>query len=139
MSLIKRFGLRRKAPVDTEVDTIKTGAQAEEFACHYLIRHKHTIVDRNWRCRRGEIDIIAKAPDSLIFVEVKFRSRQDYGTASEMVSASKQAKLINAAQHYLAKHPRYLNQPCRFDLFALQYDTNQTLQINWLKNAFTTS
>lgn len=118
---------------------ISDGAQAEDYACRYLNKHGCMILERNFRCRRGEIDIIAQAPDYLIFVEVKFRSRTDFGHAMEMVSSGKQQKIIRAAEHYLANHPHLANAPCRFDVFALEYNAANKLQVNWLKNAFTTS
>lgn len=117
---------------------ITTGAQAEDFACNELIRAGIKILARNYQCRRGEIDIIARSTESLIFVEVKFRSSTRFGHAFEMVSPQKQRKICSAANHYLSKHTQFYNHPCRFDVFALEYGPDNQLQIDWLKNAFTT-
>ncbi len=135
LSLIKRFtgGLTLGRPV-----SISDGDQAEDYACHYLKQHHCKIVERNYHCRRGEIDIIAQTCESLVFVEVKFRSSIDYGHAVEMVPPQKQRKIIRAAQQYLADRPHLANDPCRFDVFALEYNASNELQVNWLKNAFTT-
>lgn len=75
------------------------------------------IVERNFRTRHGEIDVVARDGDSLVFVEVRMRSRSDFGGAAGSVTAAKRARWIAAARGYLAKIGR--EPPCRFDVVLL--------------------
>lgn len=104
------------------------GAQAEAAAANFLQAQQVSIVARNWRCRMGELDLIANDAGTLVFVEVRSRSSQRFGGAAESITASKQAKLVAAAQHYLATLSR--TPPCRFD--AILLDGGAAPQ--WLKN-----
>ncbi|WP_054029000.1 YraN family protein [Bacillus sp. FJAT-28004] len=101
-------------------DTRKaTGEQGEEAACLYLIEAKYCILSRNWRCRTGEIDIIAEQSDRLVFIEV--RTRKDggrFGTAAESVDHRKQQKVRDAAQVYLRSVGRS-GASVRFDVIAI--------------------
>jgi putative endonuclease len=112
------------------------GDAAEGQALAYLQDQGLTHITSNFQCKLGEIDLIMKTADTLVFVEVKFRSSSRYGQASEMVTASKQKKLINTAAYYLQKTPKFRNFPCRFDVVALKPDSTQEHQINWIPNAF---
>ena len=91
---------------------------------------------RNYRCRFGEIDLIMRENETLVFVEVRkrkpLRGRTDFGGALASITAAKQAKLVATAQHYLAdiKHP----PPCRFD--AVLLNGLHTRDVEWLTNAF---
>lgn len=117
---------------------IANGQDAEDYACRYLSRSKLRIIERNYRCRQGEIDIIALCGRELVFIEVKYRKNNQYGHAFEVVSPTKQRKIITAAQVFLCNHPHYTNHPCRFDVFGLEYDSRHQLQATWIKSAFTT-
>lgn len=86
------------------------------------------MVARNFRVRGGEIDLICRDGNGIVFVEVRLRSRADYGGAAASITAAKQARLILAARHWLARHGE---QPCRFDCVLI--DGGRT---EWLKNAF---
>ena len=88
---------------------------------------------RNYSCRYGEIDLILQGGDTLVFAEVRLRSRGDFGGAAASINATKQARLIHTAQHYLATLSR--TPPCRFD--ALLFDTLDSARLEWVKNAFT--
>jgi len=134
LSLIKRLSQRQSA---VQPARIRSGGDAEDYACGYLRKQGWKLLERNYRCRRGEIDIIMRSPEMLLFVEVKFRSSTHFGHATEMVSTSKQRKIIAAAQFYLSQNPIFNQLPCRFDLFALEYDLQGELQRQWLENAFT--
>ena len=70
------------------------GQAAEQAACSYLTRHGLTLIARNFHARQGEIDLIMLDKDTLVFVEVRFRSRQDFGDAAASVTRSKQQKII---------------------------------------------
>lgn len=109
------------------------GAQAEQVAARWLQQQGLTLVQTNYRCRFGEIDLILREGEVLVFAEVRLRSNRDFGGAAASIDIHKQAKLIRTAQHYLGtlSHiPR-----CRFD--ALLLDTpDGSGGIEWLKNAF---
>jgi len=108
---------------------MKRGEAAEQKAAHYLETQGLHLVVRNYRCRHGEIDLIARDGLTLVFVEVRQRSRQDFGGAAASIDAHKQRKLVLAAQHYLAQQPR--TPPCRFDAVLIGSEG-----VEWLKNAF---
>lgn len=93
------------------------GQWGEELAARYLIEHGYRIVDANWRCRFGEIDLIAKENGYLCFVEVKLRKNDRMAAAREFVDARKQRNLRTAAQLYLGIHPTQ-EQP-RFDVIEI--------------------
>ncbi len=109
---------------------MKSGAQAEQVAAQYLQRHGLTLVQTNYRCRFGEIDLILRDRETLVFAEVRQRSRSDFGGAVASIDSHKQQRLILTAQHYLASLPRL--PPCRFDAMLLDAAGN----IEWVKNAF---
>lgn len=90
------------------------GAFGEDAACRYLRRHGYTIIGRNFSCRFGEIDIIARRGKYLAFVEVKMRKNAEHGAAMEFVTPAKQRRVILAAQHWLTQNKTTL-QP-RFDV-----------------------
>ena len=79
------------------------GAQAEQAAAAYLVKRGLQLVEKNYRCRFGEIDLIMRAGVTLVFVEVRSRSSRAFGGAAASIDARKQRKLIAAAQHYLAQ------------------------------------
>jgi putative endonuclease len=94
------------------------GAAYEEQAAVFLRAAGYRIVDRNWACPMGELDIVALKGDTLAFVEVRQRSGSAYGTPAESVTRSKQAKIVKAAQAYLkARRPDAEN--FRFDVIAI--------------------
>ena len=93
------------------------GVWGERKAAAYLARRGYRIVTRNYRCRSGEIDIVAKKRGILAFVEVKLRKNDDFGAAREFVTAQKQQRLVSAARSYLAHEDGDL-QP-RFDVIEI--------------------
>lgn len=96
-----------------------TGKIGEAAACIYLTEAKYSIINRNWRCRTGEIDIIAEQEDRLIFIEVRARMAGGrFGTAAESVDHRKQQKLRNTAQVYLRSIGRS-DASIRFDVIAI--------------------
>ena len=113
-------------------DASTRGAQAELAAERWLrARGLHTLA-RNYRCRRGEIDLVMRDGDCVVFVEVRLRSRNDFGGASASVDSAKQRRLIVAAQHFLLSHPQLQSAPCRFDVLAAR----RADEWQWLRNAF---
>jgi putative endonuclease len=109
---------------------MKPGAQAEQVAAQFLQRHGLKLVDTNYRCRFGEIDLILRDGETLVLAEVRQRSRSDFGGAAASIDSHKQQRLILAAQHYLASLPSL--PPCRFDALLLDGGGN----VEWIKNAF---
>lgn len=106
------------------------GKFAENRAEKLLSEAGLRILQRNYRCRRGEIDLIAQDGDTQVFVEVRSRSRQDYGTAAESITSTKQRRIIAAARQYLATMPSI--PPCRFDVVT----PDQGNDPEWIKSAF---
>lgn len=96
------------------------------------------LVAKNHHCRFGEIDLVMQDGQTLVFVEVRVRNSTKFGSAIDSVTASKQKKLIAAAQHFLSQHPKHRHQACRFDVVGIHPSHPEPSQrIDWLKNAFT--
>jgi putative endonuclease len=104
------------------------GAAAEEAAAKYLAERGLRLIERNFRVRGGEIDLICRDGATVVFVEVRLRRRADYGGAAASITAAKQAKIVMAARHWLARHG---NAICRFDCVLLDGE-----HIEWLRDAF---
>jgi putative endonuclease len=99
-------------------NTVAMGAGAEEAAAHLLLERGYHIVERNFRCRAGELDLVARDRDVLVFVEVRSRADGDHGHAAEMVDAQKQRRVARVAECYLAlRDPDY--REVRFDVVAI--------------------
>jgi putative endonuclease len=111
------------------------GKKAEQLACRYLEKHGLRLQDKNVFCRAGEIDLIMKGNDCLIFVEVRLRAADDYVTALESITPRKQAKCRKAALFYLQKHQLIDKVDCRMDVVAITQNGAHH-DIQWIKNAF---
>jgi putative endonuclease len=109
---------------------IKRGREAEDTAFEYLRKKGLSEIERNYRCRFGEIDLIMRDDETVVFVEVRMRSSSRFGGAFESIDARKQKKLLTAARHYMAASGRIPD--CRFDAVLLNGDS----QIEWIRNAF---
>ena len=107
------------------------GAAAEALAEQFLSRQGLRVVARNYRCRGGEIDLVCEDGRTVVFVEVRLRSRADFGGAAASITGHKQRRIVLAARHYLAAQPE---RPCRFD--AVLLDSLDAGRIQWLRNAF---
>lgn len=121
-------------PFNQKIDT-DGGKTAEHLACDYLRRQGLTLIDTNVRGPGGEIDIIMRDGDTLVFVEVRLRQNNSYSSAAESVNRSKQQKLWNTALHYLQKHKLTEQVPCRFDVVALE-SLERKQDPLWIPNAF---
>ncbi len=106
------------------------GAEKEILARTYLERQGLRPVARNYRCRLGEIDLVMRDADTLVFVEVRFRASTRFGSPAETVDRRKQRRLAATAEIYLQQHPNAL--PCRFDVVAISGND----RIDWIRNAF---
>ena len=109
------------------------GLEAEDLALGYLQQQGLSLIERNYRSRYGEIDLIMRDQQHIVFVEVRFRSSQRYGGAISSVDIHKQRKLIKCAQQYIANTPSRLG--FRFDVLAIS-PSSQQHDIQWLTNAF---
>lgn len=111
------------------------GRHAEQQALHYLQGRGLRLLERNFRSRYGEIDLIMREADCLVFIEVRYRRRRDYGGAAASVDGNKQARLVSTALYYLQRHPGSAQQPTRFDVVALT-ELDDTNNIEWIRDAF---
>ena len=118
-------------------NTSKSGAQAEQLALDYLLTKGLKLLERNFRTRRGEIDLIMRDNADLVFVEVRFRQNSDFGSAEESITPQKCQRLTAAALAYMQSR-QLTNKLCaRFDAVAISPAPRQSgddLQINWIKN-----
>lgn len=112
------------------------GRAAEDRALKELSAAGLRLVARNFRCRLGEIDLVMREGDTLVFVEVRQRRNARFGDAAESVTAAKQRKLQAAAAMFVAWHPAWRDMPMRFDLFALDGDADGAYRapgVKWLR------
>lgn len=119
----------------TPVEPARIGEFIEQAACRWLSAQGLQLLAHNYRCRFGEIDLIMREDDTLVFVEVRFRRRAHFGSAAESVDSRKQGKLVLAAGHFLSQQAQ-LPLNCRFDVVAAQRLRNGELSFEWIKNAF---
>jgi putative endonuclease len=113
------------------------GRRGEEEAVRYLAGKGYVILDRGFRMFRGEIDIIARQGETLVFVEVKTRRGTEFGFPDESVNLPKQQQVRKIARGYLMKkHLPESATPCRFDILSLVWAEGQGLAITHLENAF---
>lgn len=108
-----------------------TGSIWEDKAADYLKKMNITVIERNYRCRMGEIDIIGTDNDTYVFIEVKYRSSKKYGYSYEAVTPKKQHTIINVAKHYLMSKNLPVNTKIRFDVCG--FDSSE---VTYIKNAF---
>lgn len=120
---------------DQQQTTGSRGAAAEELAEQYLQEQGLNSCARNYRCKLGEIDLIMRDGDCLVFVEVRLRNNRYFASAAESITASKQHRILRTAQFYLQQHRLTDKVPCRFDVIAL--GGNQQA-VEWLRDAFGT-
>ena len=114
-------------------DNLKKGHIGEEFACKYIFNKGYQILERNFRLKTGEIDIIAKKDDLLVIIEVKTRSNINYGYPYESVNKKKQDKIIKTALYYVKLHC-LKNTQLRFDVIEVYLGKKN--KINHYENAF---
>ena len=110
---------------------MKAGDQAERIAAGYLQRKGLALIQTNYRCRWGEIDLVLRDRDTIVFTEVKLRHSKSFGGASYSVTPRKQTRIIAAARHYLAGKKE---TPCRFDVVLLE--RLKPPRIEWIRDAF---
>lgn len=109
----------------------RAGKRAEDLCAELVRRAGLQVLARNWRCRHGEIDLIARDGSTLVFAEVRLRRNARFGGAAESVTAAKRARLVAAARLYLAGKPE---SDCRFDVLLL--DRLDGGRVQWVRDAF---
>lgn len=120
---------------DTTRSASTRGREAETLAARYLECRGLQVVGRNFRVRGGEIDLVCRHGKTLVFVEVRLRSRNDFGGAGASITAAKRRRIILAARHYLAGRPHaQKNSDCRFDCILLQGLDESAIE--WIPSAF---
>ncbi len=107
------------------------GADYEKVAGEFLQKQGYEILERNFRCRSGEIDLITREEEYLCFVEVKYRAGSTCGSPLDAVGSRKQSQIIRVAKYYLMKNGMTMDTPCRFDVVAIEGK-----EITLLRNAF---
>ena len=107
------------------------GGQAEALAATYLKQRGLKLVTSNYQCRFGEIDLIMREGNMLVFVEVRLRTNSRFGGPGSSITSAKRQRLVHTAQHYLQQ---YGEMPCRFDAILMRSADMQ--KIEWIKNAF---
>ncbi|MCB5251646.1 MAG: YraN family protein [Candidatus Cloacimonadaceae bacterium] len=109
----------------------------EDLAANYLIRKGYNILERNYRIKGGEIDIIAQNDNTLIFVEVKTRKKHSMKLALMNISYNKQKRISLTAERYINQYPENVKKNIRFDIIiAFYYSENNTYRIEHLEDAF---
>lgn len=108
------------------------GDDKERLAEDYLTAKGFLLIERNFLCKAGEIDLIMKDQDFLVFIEVRYRENNDFGGALESITAGKQRKLRRAAEFYLLQQFGNTPPPCRFDVVGIEGEN----ELEWIKNAF---
>lgn len=112
------------------MSTVTSGAAAESLAVSLLLRAGYRIIERNFRCRLGELDIIARDGATLCFIEVRSRADSTHGDAAEAVGPRKQARVTRVARVYLAQRaPRF--EQSRFDVVAITGDRARLIRDAW--------
>lgn len=115
----------------------KKGYDIERAAANFLInQHRFRLIERNYRCKTGEIDLIMMDQQTWVFVEVRLRNHPNYADGASSITTAKQHKLFKTALHYLQKHKLYNQVTTRFDVVSATKVGDQ-LQFDWIPNAFT--
>ncbi len=122
-------------------DHNQKGQQAEAIALNYLQAHGLKKIHSNFSCKCGEIDLIMRDNEFLVFIEVRYRKQVRFGHPLETINYTKQQKIIKTIQYFLMKNPRYNQFPCRIDAVGLHSQPHarsqdgQNTQIEWVKDA----
>ncbi|MGN6382181.1 MAG: YraN family protein [Dyella sp.] len=111
------------------------GASFEERARRELERHGLRLLSQNYTTRHGELDLVMREGESIVFVEVRQRGARGHGSAAASITRSKRDKLLRTASLWLAAHPQHAQRACRFDVIS--YDgLGDAAQMHWLRSAF---
>lgn len=111
------------------------GERGETAACGFLKEHEYEILEKNYKCKIGEIDVIARRQGRLAFVEIKTRTSVQFGAPQEAVDLKKQAKIFKVAQWYL-KEKKLVRIPVAFDVVAVLWKEGQAPEMRLIRDAF---
>ena len=118
-------------------NTTTLGRRAEDLACRHLESLGLRLLERNYRCRAGEIDLVMLDGTTLALVEVRSRSSSDHGDAASTVGARKQQRFMRAARHLMLTRPDYRKLPARFDVVAIDAAAGSgPPDLRWIRDAF---
>jgi putative endonuclease len=113
----------------------RLGESGENDACHELAERGYAILARRYRTRHGEIDIVARDGDTIVFVEVRVKTSAEFGSAAESVAPWKQRRVAAMAADYLARN-RITDRPCRFDVVAIDCKADGSRELRLIRHAF---
>lgn len=117
--------------------TTQAGRRGEDLACRHLESQGLALLERNYRCRAGEIDLVMLEGSTLVLVEVRSRTSALYGSAAATVGARKQRRFILAARHLMLTRPHYRRLAARFDVVAIDpAPAGGPAQLTWIRDAF---
>lgn len=114
---------------------LDSGVRAEDIALRYLKQRGLMAIMRNFRSKGGEIDLVMRDGTTTVFVEVRYRADDRYGSAAESINLVKQARVLAAARSYLQLHAHAADHPCRFDAVVLRGDLERPA-VEWIVDAF---
>ena len=114
-----------------------TGNRFEDLALAYAQRSGLELIDRNYTCRHGEIDLIMRDGEVIVFLEVRYRRSSRFVSATDSVGAAKRTRLITTASLFLQAHHEFARRACRFDVVAISGDVDKP-DIEWHRDAFQT-
>jgi len=113
----------------------KLGSRGEDIAARFLRKQGYRIIERNYRSRLGEIDIVAEEDEVIVFVEVKTRRSADFGLPEEALSYDKRQRLSRLALNYIV-HRKMQEASCRFDVVSILMDSDRANRVRLIRNAF---
>lgn len=117
-------------------DKQSVGRRTEQLALDHLLRNGLKLLERNFSCRHGEIDLVMLDGMTVVFVEVRFRKFSRFATAAASVDVHKQRRLWRTGGCYLRRHPRHHDAPVRFDVVAFDGPDQHDFALQWLRDAF---
>lgn len=107
-----------------------------ERAAEALLRRRGLrTLARNYQCRSGEIDLVMLDGTALVFVEVRYRRNDRYGSGADSVTLSKQRRIVSTARQFLGRHAQHAQRPCRFDVVSIDGSADG-VELNWIRSAF---
>ncbi len=119
----------------TQAPHLASGQRAEDLALATLEARGLSLVERNYRCPQGELDLVMQDHGTLVVVEVRYRREPSHGSAAETVGPEKRRKLILATQHFLQSHAALRRKPLRFDVVAMAGE-GEAVAVEWIPDAF---
>lgn len=114
-------------------NTKQIGDNAESLALSFLQSKNFKLIEKNFKCKHGEIDLVMLSKSTLVFVEVRYRKHKAFGGGAESVDFRKQQKILKTAEFFLQRHVKYNQYPCRIDIISIG---PAETDIDWIPNGF---